>query len=674
MGSGLISIAITGINAAQAGLMTTSNNITNESTDGYTRQRVVQASNSSIMTGAGAIGQGTHVVTIERLYSATLTKQVLNAQTQVSSLDSYYSQISQIDNVISDSTSGITANIQDFFDSIQSVASNPSSTSSRQTLVSSAQTLVSGFQTLYGQLAELESSVNQQVGTDVASINSYATQIAELNKQIVRAQGETGQPANDLLDARDQLVSELNKLVKVSVSTADDGSYNVFFGSGQQLVVGSEASQLAAVSSSADPSRTVVGVVTGSGAVQELPENLITGGELGGLLSFRSDALDTAFNELGQLAASVVTTYNAQNALGQDLLGNSSGDSSFVANFFQLSEPTVIGNDNNTGTGTITATLDAASYNGTNYYSNLTDSDYQLDYDGSTYTLTRLSDGTTWTGSAISDINSQIGSGGTDPQGFSLSESGATAAGDSFLIQPTRDLVRGMAVDSTVAADPRLIAAASPIALTSSTANTGSTTVDSVSVSSGYTMSGLPLTLSYDSTTGALSGFPNGQVVVNGTTYNVPADTVPYTSGATVSITSSDGTVTGLSFVLSGTPGNGDTFTLGENTDGVEDGSNIVKLGNLQTQNTMNGGTSTYADDYAAFVNDIGNKTASANTSSASMTTLLTTAQDSLSSVSGVNLDEEAANLVKYQQAYQAAAKILQTASTLFDTLLSIGS
>jgi flagellar hook-associated protein 1 len=688
MGSGLISIAVTGINAAQLALTTTSNNISNASTEGYSRQRVVQASNASVMTGSGAVGEGTHVVTIERLYSQTLTTQVLNAQTKVSSLDSYYAQASQIDDLLANSDSGISTSIQSFFKSLQSVASSPSSLSARQSLVSSAESMVSTFKSLYTSLNELKSGVNTQITSDVSSINSYAKQIADLNKQIVKTQGVSGQPANDLLDQRDLLVSKLNKLIGVSVTTADDGSYNVFFGSGQQLVVGATASTLSAVSSAADPTRTVVGIKTGSGSVQELPESLITGGELGGLMSFRSEMLDNSYNQLGTLAASVAETYNAQNALGQDLLGNVSGDTNFVANFFTTSNPTVIANSHNTGTATLTATLDAASWNGTNFYTNLKASDYKLSLssDGATYTLTRTSDGTAWTGASISEINAQIQSTpdtttypNAEAQGFQLSTSSAVTAGDSYVIQPTRDLIRGLSVDATVSSDPRLIAAASSIAMSGATANSGTGSISGLSVSTGYSISGLGTTglaLTYDSATTSLSGFPTGQVVVTSgstsTTYNVPTDTVPYTSGATITINSSDGTVSGLSFVLSGLPANNDTFTLSPNTGGTGDGSNIVLLGNLQTQNTMAGGTATYQDDYAAYVNDVGNKTSSASTSSSTMTTILKTATDAQSSVSGVNTDEEAAKLIEYQQAYQAAAKILEVASKIFDTLLAI--
>lgn len=694
---GLISIAMTGINAAQAGLLTTSNNIANLSTEGYTRQRVVQASNTTVMTGAGGIGQGTHVVTIARMYSEALTKQVLSAQTSVSSLDTYHEQISQIDNMLADADAGLTPVMQEFFDAIQSVATNPSSTSSRQSMISAAETMVSSFQSMYSRLEEMSDGVNSQISSLVTSINTYTQEIGDINQQIITASAMNGQPANDLLDKRDQLVSELNKLVKVEVTTGDDGSYNVFVGSGQQLVVGSRVTQMAAVASAADPSRIVVGLVGAAGNVQELPESLISGGELGGFLSFRSQALDTSYNQLGLMASSMALTFNAQNELGQDMLGSIAGESDFIADFFKVSEPTVTARASNvTGGPVVSATYDDPSYNGTNFYTNLTASDYQLSYDGSAFSLKRLSDNTIWNGASIADINTALAA---DPQGFSLdATAGAFSAGDSFLIQPTHFAARDLSIDTSIAADPRLIAASAPARASTALTNQGSATVGSVSVGPGYSTAGLPLTLSVDaSVPPLLTGFPAGSIVTvsvgSGASqaYGDPSDLlhtladIPFTSGATYSIDvgSADPTTTpsGISMVFSGVPFALDEFTLAENrvvtagvisSIGVEDGSNIVRLGKLQTQNTMLGGTATYQDDYAGFVNDIGNKTSASEISSSAQTALLSQATSARESVSGVNRDEEAAKLIEYQQAYQASAKILEIASNIFDTLLSI--
>lgn len=676
MGSGLISIAMTGINAAQAGLLTTGNNISNLSTEGYTRQRTVQASNPSVMTGAGGIGQGVHVVTVERMFSQALTTQVLNAQTNVSALDTYYAQVSQIDNMLADKEAGLTPLMQKFFDAAQSVATNPSSISARQSMVSAAETMTTSFRSMYERLTEIEAGINSQVKDTVGLINTYSTQIADLNEKIISAGAIGGQPANDLYDKRDKLVADLNELVKVTVTSNTNGSYNVFVGSGQQLVVGSQVTRMSAEPASADRSRNVIGLVGATGNIQELPESLISGGKLGGLLSFRSEALDASFNQLGLMTTSFTQTFNAQHALGRDLLGNANGSASFVSQFFSVGAPDVIPNSKNaTGSPTVSITLDPVTTNGTNYYSNLTASDYRLSYESGALTLTRLSDNTSWSGASVGAINTQLAG---NSQGFTLSAGAGTFAnGDSYLIQPTRDAARHFAISDKIAADPRLIAAGLSEAVAKvGVGNTGTGSVSSVSYAAGFT-TGSPLSLSYNEVAGSLSGFPatgTVDVTVGGTTktYTMPLPSVRYTAGATTTITVNGGGWSGVSLVLSGTPDDGDSFTLAAAT-GVEDGRNIVKLGNLQTQNTMLGGNATYQDNYAAFVNDVGNKAASAEISSVAQTSLLKQAVAAREAVSGVNKNEEAAKLIEYQQAYQASAKVIEIASNLFDTLLSIG-
>lgn len=253
MSTGIYSIGISGVSAAQLGLLTTEHNVVNASTPGYTRQRTVQATNIAVNTGAGAIGQGVHVQTIQRMYDKYLTAQVNTAQTSLSQIEAYYTEIKQIDNLLADPSAGLTPALQDFFSGVQQVATNPSLLSARESMISSAQTLVSRFHSIESRLGELSSDVNGKIQDSVSSINSYATEIADLNQRIILAESAYGQPANDLLDQRDLLINELNKLVKVSTSTNSNGSFNVFIGTGQQLVVGNHAMSMTASASSADP-------------------------------------------------------------------------------------------------------------------------------------------------------------------------------------------------------------------------------------------------------------------------------------------------------------------------------------------------------------------------------------------------------------------------------------
>lgn len=731
MGTGIYSIGVTGMSAAQLGLLTTEHNIANVNTPGFNRQRTIQSTNVPVPSGAGFIGQGVHVSTIERAYNNLLVNQVNQAQSGVSELDAFSAQLSQIDNLLADPSAGLSPALQDFFKGIQQVAANPSSLPARQSMVSSAQALTARFQSIGDRFSQLYDGVNNQLGSAVGTINSYAQQIAQLNQRIVVAQSAGNQPANDLLDQRDQLVAELNQQIGVTTTTNTDGTFNVFIGTGQQLVVGGQAMTLTAQPSVADPTRFTVGLKN-VGGVQELPESLLTGGTVGGLLRFRSGSLDGAFNALGQVAASLALTVNAQHSLGQDLLGNVSDDPNFKANFFNLAPPAVLRSTSNTGNAVVQAsfvspppikgyytlsldgtgtnytltrqsdgqqwtstslatlgttvseaegfTLDLTSVSlaaggstavqspaasGANFYTTLGASDYQLSYDGTNYRMLRLSDNRQWSATSLSALSATIG--GSEGFTFSLA-SGALQAGDNFTIEPTRGAAGGLSVNSSIAADPRLLAAAMPFRTRSGTANTGNAQISAGASNLGFTGASIatPITLTYAG--GNLSGFPAGakiSVTAGGTTTVYDGPTVPFNAGARYS-------VNGMSFEISGAPNAGDTFVIERNAAGVSDGRNILALGSLQTQSTMAGATSTFEATYAKLVADTGNQMRQAQVTGQAQQSLLDQAKAARDSFSGVNLDEEAANLIRYQQAYQAAAKMLDVGSKLFDTLLSI--
>ncbi|MBK8114092.1 MAG: flagellar hook-associated protein FlgK [Candidatus Accumulibacter sp.] len=691
MGSGIIGTGVSGLHAAQFGLQTTEHNIANANTPGYTRQRTIQASNPGLLTGAGFLGQGTRVATIERVYSRFMTEQVDRSQSSVSQLDSYYAQIKQIDNMLGDASAGLAPALQEFFSSVDQVAANPSQLATRQSMVSTAQALSARYQALGDQLAQMNDSINGEITGSVAEINSYAEQIATLNQQIGVAEASTGQPANDLQDSRDQLVFELNKRIKTTTTHNDDGSYNVFIGNGQQLVVGSHVMSIATTPSSSDPSRLLVGLKTAAG-VQELPESVIKGGSLGGLLAFRSESLDRASNELGRNAVSLALTFNAQSALGQDLLGQSqltAAPTSFTPQFFSVSAPVVTSSTTNPpgSPAVIAEFITPPPFNG-NFYTDLGSSDYRLSSDGTSVTLTRLSDKRQWNGADLAAINTQLAS---DPQGFSLDPSPTLLADSSYLIQPTHDAARKISVNPVLAADPRLIPAAGPLRTAAGTSNTGTATISAGSVGPGYAaavepgfpaaVDKLPLTLVFQGgASPTLRNFPPGaRVSVNGaapTTITARTDSIPYTSGANITLAGTVATTppSGFTFAISGLPNNGDTFVIGRNSAATADGRNALALGQLQTQDTMSGKTASLQEAYAQLVSEIGNKTRQVQVTGETQRILLEQAQSSRDSLSGVNLDEEAANLIRYQQAYQASAKAMQIGASLFDTILQIAA
>jgi flagellar hook-associated protein 1 FlgK len=297
MSDGIFGISITGLRAAQMGLTTAGHNITNASTPGYNRQEIVQSTNTPLYTGAGFLGQGTNVSTVKRVYSQFLDNQVQSAQTKSSYLDTYYAQISQLDNMLADPSAGLSPALQDFFSGVNDVAANPASVPSRQSMLSSSEALVSRFQALDQRFTEIRNGVNSQITSSVSLINSYAQQIATLNHQVVIAEaGGNGQPPNDILDQRDKLIADLNKEVNVSVVKQEDGSYNVFMGKGQALVVGQQALTLSSRPMPDDPESMGVAYVSYGGSAQMLSSGSLDGGSLGVFLAFRIETLDRAQN------------------------------------------------------------------------------------------------------------------------------------------------------------------------------------------------------------------------------------------------------------------------------------------------------------------------------------------------------------------------------------------
>ncbi|MBI1889229.1 MAG: flagellar hook-associated protein FlgK [Burkholderiales bacterium] len=642
----ILSIGQTALNAAQAGLSTTSHNIANVNTAGYSRQSIEQASAGSQNTGSGFLGKGTSVSTVKRAYNEFLTNQVISSQTSQSSLSAYSAQIRQISNLFSDPTIGLSPSLQEFFAGVQAVAADPSSSGARQTMLSAAQTLAGQFQSVDARLGEVKQGVNSDITTSIESINSYAKQIAVLNDAIGKVvAGSDGKQPNDLLDQRDNLVEQLAKEIKVSV-VKQDSDYQIFIGNGQPLVVSTGSYDLVPVSSVTDLGRIEVGY-KGNNGVVTLPENAITGGRLGGLMEFRAESLDPTLNSLGRIAVGLTSTFNAQHVLGQDMNG------ALGTNFFSVGSPVVNTSSQNTGTGQMAATISNVNA--------LTISDYQFQYVGvGNYRVTRLSDGAV-TNSATLPMT-------VDGLDFSLT-AGVLAAGDVFLIKPT---AAGAAGFNVLINDPAKIAAAAPIRTAAPVTNAGSGKISAGSVDSTYTAATVTpaVTLTYNGTTNELTGFPVAMPVTvtnNGVaTVFAAGAPVTYTSGATISFG-------GLSFTISGNPANADTFTIGPNTNGKGDNRNALLLSSIQTANSLGNSTLTLQGAFGQMVNLVGNKAHQVEINNNAEMALLEQARANQQEVSGVNLDEEASNMLRYQQAYQAAGKVMQTASKLFDLLLDLG-
>lgn len=423
--SSLINNAMSGLSAAQAALNTASNNISSYNVAGYTRQTTIMAQANSTLGAGGWVGNGVYVSGVQREYDSFITNQLRAAQNQSSGLTTRYEQMSKIDNLLSSKTSSISTSMQGFFTSLQTLVSNAEDPAARQALIGKAEGLVNQFRTTDQYLRDQDKQVNTAIKASVDQINNYSKQIANLNDQISRMTGVgAGASPNDLLDQRDQLVSELNQIVGVEVSVQDGGIYNVTMANGYSLVQGSNARQLAAVPSSDDPSRTTVAYVDGVAGEVAIPEKLITTGSLGGLLTFRSQELDQTRNTLGQLALAFADAFNTQHKEGFDANGDPG------KNFFDIGGPAVLSNTTNKGTGALDVKItDSSSVQAT---------DYKITFDGTDWQVTRLADNTSF--------KPTVTGGKMSFDGLEITVKNGALANDSFTVKPVGDAIINMKV------------------------------------------------------------------------------------------------------------------------------------------------------------------------------------------------------------------------------------
>ena len=638
MASNIFSAALTGMNAAQYGITTTEHNIANASTPGYSRQQVLLNAGIAQQLGSGFVGQGVDIAGVKRIYDQFLNTQVLQEQTQANYLTSYHTALMQVDNMLSDPVAGVSPALQGLFDAMNGVANSPGSTPSRQTLLGNAQAMVNRFQSIDQQLTSMANGLTGQINNSVKDINSYAKQIATLNSSIKRAiaGGSAGQQPNDLLDQRDQLINQVNQQIKTTVLQQPDGTLSVFIGNGQALVIDDKAMSLQTIQSATDPSKVDIAYLA-NGATITLQQSSLQGGSLGAYLTFRDQSLEPARNALGRVALGLATSLNQQNQLGLDLNGVMGG------NLFNAAVPRISPNANNTGAATMSATITSISA--------LTTSDYQLKFDGANYSMVRLSD----------NKLTSLGAGPLTPSvavdGFTVNiTSGAMAAGDSFLIRPTADGARDI---SMLTNDPAKVAAAAPMRATAALANTGT-----AKISSGAVNAPPPTNANLQS--------PVSLTFTSPTTFTV-SGAVPAVAGAVAYTSGQNITYNGWTVQITGTPVAGDVFNVTANTNAAGDNRNVLLMAGLQTQNLMSNGTASLGGIYSQLVGDIGAKTHEMDVTSQAQNNMVAKTVASQQAVSGVNLDEEAANLLRYQKAYQASAKAMQIASTMFDLLLTLG-
>lgn len=628
--SGSFNIGVSALLSFQRALGTIGHNIANVNTPGYSRQEVSLSANPPEFSGAGFIGSGVGITSIRRVYDGFVVEQLRNNQTAYTQQQTFFDLSSQIDGLLGDTATSLSAGLQGFFDSVQQVADDPTSTAAREVMLTEGQTLVSRFRQLNQNMDDLRGAMHNQIRTTVAEINSLAAGVAEINEKIVAAVGQSsGDLPNDLLDQRDEMIEELAQRVAVTTVAQNDGAVNVFIGTGQSLVVGTQSSTLAAAQLGTDPQQLDVGVVT-QGATIPITD-FIQGGSLGALYDFTDKVLDPSKNALGQIAVGLASAFNDQHQLGMDLDGVTGRD------FFTVPSIQVIANTANSGPGPVSVAYDDVTQ--------LTTDEYQLSYDGANWTLTRESDGQTV------PFTSGTGVAG-DPfivDGMSIVTDPAAVAGDRYLIHPTRN---GAAQIDVALTENSQIAAAGSHYSEAAAANTGDATISPAQVLDPSDPALLtPVSIVFDT---------DSSFMVNG-----GPSSIAYTSGADID-------VNGLFRVqISGTPQAGDTFTVDPNFGGVGDNGNALLLANMQQSQILAGGTASFNDAYSAVVADVGTKTRQAEINALSQEQLLEQSQQTRESVSGVNLDEEAADMLQFEQAYQAAAQVIAVADTLFEELIN---
>ncbi len=622
----LLNISISGLRTSQRVLATIGHNISNVNTDGYSRQEAELSTRDPQFLGNGFLGKGVEVVGVNRQVDAFLNTQVLVNTSSSSKQQVLFDLSSQVDKVFANEQTGLTPALQSFFNGLQELADDPSSIPARQVLKTEAETFVARFHEINERLSDLNLNSNQRLDDMVSEVNSLADAIARLNRDISQSPGiANGIVPNDLLDQRDALLNDLSELVGFTTINQQDGAVNVLIGNGQTLVVGNTAQTLATVPDPLDSSRKEVAFV--SGGASFVISNNLRSGEIGGVLDFRDDVLDPAVNGLGRLAVVVGSTINAQHRDGMDLDGQLGGD------FFVLPSPRVVGSSGNTGT--LTVAYDPAAVG------NLSIDDYQLDVTAGNLLLTNLSSGAVQTLGAI-------GSGPFSAEGLIISEGVAAVNGDRYRLEPMQNAARDLRLNIT---DTSKIAAAAPIKGSAALANTS----DAV-VSGGEVL---------DVTNVNLLNSVN-LVFNSATTFQVngAGASIAYTSGANIDLN-------GWRVQITGTPQNGDTFSVQSNAGGVGDNRNALQLSALQITDILENGTTSYQGAYSQMIAIVGTQTRQAEISSSALGVLKQQSIAARSEVSGVNLDEEAARLLQFQQSYQASAQAISIANTIFETLLS---
>jgi len=681
----LLNIGMSGLSASQSALMTTGNNISNVDTAGYSRQQTVQGSKASIQYGNVYIGTGTTLADVRRVYNSYLDAQLQTTTSLNSDSAAYLGQVTPLDKLLSDSGTGLNGALTKFFASVQNVNAKPGDDASRQLLLSDAQALGNRFNSISSQLNSQNADINGNLTSMADQVNKLATTMAQLNKKISEVSASGGAP-NDLLDARNETMRQLSTFTGAQF-VEREGNVDIYLGSGQPLVIGNTVNKLEAVPSKDDPGRISLQVNRGSSTIDIT--SIMTGGEIGGLLRYRSEVLDPAMNELGRVALTVADQMNTIQAQGIDKNGNFGGNLfnsiNTATNMAQRSIATI---GNSAGSGNFDVSIEDSG--------KLTTNDYKVTFTSATdYTVQRLPDG-----SAVGAYSTT-----TNPpqviEGFTLTLNGGAAAGDSFKITPTRNAAANIQTEMT---DSKRLAIAAPLGAAIAPGGSGTLTIPAsgqptlttkFDIYDTATTTAMQNGLKYSTPVKVVFGDPSadgttqsyqlldakGGVLSSGSIQPGQSNTlslnIPLKDSTGSPIPPAPATQYTVSFdmTVAGSPDKGTAINVSLSQPGSLDNRNGTALAGLQTQQVVDTGSASkgisLTDAYGKLVEGVGAKAAQGKLDSAATSAILANAKSARDSLSGVDLDEETGNLVKYQQYYTASSQIIKAAQEIFSTLIN---
>lgn len=641
--SSILNIGVRALQANQAALHTVSNNIANVNTPGYSRQSVQLQNVAGQFSGSGYFGKGVDVLTVTRTYSDFLTRQAAIAQSVAAGDQTRLDKLQQLENYFKGGPTGLGAAVSDMLNAFSDIVSAPTDLTARSVVLTRADEMATRFREMYMQLDQLRIGTTEQLKTDAKAINSLAQQIAKANQEIVRALG-AGHTPNDLMDQRDQMIRDLNRYIQTTNIPADDGAINVFVASSLPLVLGTVVAPVSIVNDDYNNPSKAKFAITVSGSTNVLDEAMLGGGEVSGLLRFQNTDLVEAQNLLGRMALAIGTKLNEQQALGRDLSGN------YGSNLFNLAPlPDGFPATSNAGTATLSLGIQANPSGTTAFVA----SDYTVSFaTATTGTITRQSDG----------AQVPFDFGATNPvliDGLEVTLAGGAAAGDRYVLKPFSTAANSIA---TAFSSPRNLAMASPIAASAGLSNGGTLSTDSLQVRPPVPPQTVPAMVA--ATTPVTLTFTGPGTYTR-------SDTGPtvytYTPGVPIEYSTSAPLI-GWSLTLKGVPAAGDTYTVDVNPYPQLNAGNAEAMLALRDLALFDGGPLT--DGYASAIAQIGTRVQSAKAAAEVSQDIATNLEKDRTGVAGVNLDEEAARLIQYQQAYQAVGKMMQIAQNIFDTLL----